>query len=183
MVNHLVPPARPDDLGVTNVFTYNATTDSYYSGMKMIGVRGRGELSIHAIGRDRWTNLAAHAKTGDTSIRIATPQAIDWRAGDEIIVVTSDYSPQQTERFHIRSAQFVQGATDDQSYTVLQLNETVAYNHYGVKQNMYGWNVDMRAEVANLESNVRISGEMVNSPTYYDAYYSPLMTRWPDSMA
>lgn len=74
----------------------------------------------HATGRTpTWTKLAATVNKNAMSFTVL--DNVNWQVGDEIIVATTDYDPNQTERFTIT-------AISDKTITV---NATFRYSHFG----------------------------------------------------
>lgn len=80
-----------------------------------------------------WTQLGATTEAGATTLTLSEP--VEWRAGDKIVIATTDYWIDQTEERTIAS---VSGNT-------VTLTQPLTYRHYG---EIYK-NVDMRAEVRN----------------------------------
>ena len=123
----------------------------------MHGAKGRGSAYS-------WTRLSDTASIGSNVIKlvdaVASTSYADnlgnicltiflifegWKAGDLVIIPSTDFSPTQTEVFSIQSV--------IDSKTVV-LNSPVVYTHFG--QITAG--VDERAEVALLTRSIFISG-------------------------
>lgn len=121
-------------------------------GDKLIGVMGGGRLELHGQPRLPWTRLAATARVGSASLRLA--QAPDWRPGDRITVASTDFDAAQQETVTVRS---VAGA-------VVTLRETLKFSHFGERQTYGGQAVDERAEVGLLTRNVTVRGDMSRGP-------------------
>ena len=119
-------------------------------GPKVLGVMG-GALEVHGETRLSWTKLGATADKGATQITLE--QAPDWRAGDRIVVSSTDYNPLQAEEATVRAV----------SGKVVTLDRALAHTHWGVTQTAGGGSVDERAEVALLSHNVKIEGEASSS--------------------
>ena len=68
--------------------------------MKDMGDRGimimGGTLNLHGDRKHTWTKLAQTAAAGSTSIQVL--DAAGWRAGDEIVLASTDFDPRQAER-------------------------------------------------------------------------------------
>ncbi|HSB52782.1 MAG TPA: G8 domain-containing protein, partial [Gemmatimonadales bacterium] len=116
-------------------------------GNKMIGVMGRIEL--HGEKRAGWTHLSATAAQGATSI--ALERNPGWRAGDRIVLASSDYNQNQAEEAVIATV----------SGTAITLTAPLAHHHYGQVLTVSGVSVDERAEVGLLTRNIRIQGDTV----------------------
>ena len=85
-----------------------------------------------------------------TSRLYVTP-VTGWQVGDEVLVVTTDFDPLQTEVRGISAVAFESG------YTTVDLDEPLRYPHFG------GYTeegVDEMAEVANLVGAVSCGGVM-----------------------
>jgi cell migration-inducing and hyaluronan-binding protein len=105
-------------------------------GIMMMG----GTLSLHGNRKDSWTKLAKTAAAGSNTIEVLN--AGDWKKGDVIVVVSTDFDPHQAERRTISSI----------SGNVITLDQKLQYMHYG--QVTYG--VDERGEVGMLTRNILI---------------------------
>ena len=55
-----------------------------------------GTLNLHGDRKHTWTKLAQTAAAGSTSIQVL--DAAGWRAGDEIVLASTDFDPRQAER-------------------------------------------------------------------------------------
>lgn len=148
LVNDDVPVPRGDD---TNSELFGALPH----GSKMLAVLDNGRWDAHAVGRTpTWTLLNATARAGDTSVRLTT--AVDWRVGDEIVVVSSDFlGGKQNERRTV-----TQVSPDRRT---LSFTPPLDYEHYGeAPRNRHGFDDDFRSEVLVLTSNVVVRGDMSN---------------------
>src|SRR5512147_164191 len=85
-------------------FTHKATitlTDNVKDEQMMgMGDRGimlsGGTLNLHGTVTNTWTKLSSTAEKGATSIQVLN--AAQWKAGDEIVLASTDYNPRQAER-------------------------------------------------------------------------------------
>ncbi len=92
-------------------FTHKATitlTDKVRGeNINTMGDRGimlmRGTLNLHGNRTNTWTKLSQTAAKGATSIEVL--DAAEWRAGDEIVLASTDYNPRQAERRTITARQ------------------------------------------------------------------------------
>lgn len=151
LTNYELPVARIDD-GVP------ASILEQPYGKKVIIVYGSGIWSAHAVGRTpTWTQVSASISAGDTSLTVSVP--VDWKVGDEILITSTDFNGEQSERRRIQS---ITGQT-------ITFNEPLVFGHFGEILNYAGTAVDMRAEVAVLTSNVKIYGDMINSVNWTSA--------------
>jgi cell migration-inducing and hyaluronan-binding protein len=115
-------------------------------GTKVLGVMG-GTLDLHGRKTKGWTQLAATAPAGATQITLTN--APKWRAGDRIVLASSDFW-----RHHDDEATIV-----SRSGSTLQLDRPLEYRHWGEIQTFAGREVDERAEVGLLTRNIVIRGD------------------------
>jgi hypothetical protein len=112
--------------------------------MKDMGDRGimimGGTLHLHGDRTHTWTKLAQTAAAGSTAIQVL--DAAGWRAGDEIVLASTDFDPRQAER---RTIAAVRGNT-------LTLDKKLDYMHFG----KITFDVDERGEVGLLTRNIKI---------------------------
>jgi cell migration-inducing and hyaluronan-binding protein len=111
-----------------------------------------GTLSLHGDRKNAWTKLANTANAGSTSIQVL--DASGWRAGDEIVLASTDYDPRQAER---RTIAAIKGNT-------ITLDKKLDYMHFG----KITFDVDERGEVGLLTRNVRLqaSADAAEAPFY-----------------
>lgn len=113
-----------------------------------------GTLNLHGEDRVEWSRLGADVDAGADSITMA--EAVDWRPGDEILIVSSTNDWNEMEKRSISSV------TD--GGTTLNLTSNLSYWHCGTIQQYTRpsdgktWTADMRAEVGLLTRNVTIQG-------------------------
>jgi cell surface hyaluronidase len=115
-------------------------------GTKVIGVTG-GTLDLHGEPRLGWTRLAQTAAAGAS--QLVLERAVDWRAGDRLVIASTDYDPRQAEEVVVRSAS---GAT-------VTLERPLAYTHWGAAETLGGVSIDHRAEVGLLTRNIVVQGD------------------------
>jgi cell migration-inducing and hyaluronan-binding protein len=150
--------ARPHTRKATITFTNNVkdediggmggTNDRSDRGIALMG----GTLSLHGDRKNTWTKLANTANAGSTSIQVL--DASGWRAGDEIVLASTDYDPRQAER---RTVAAIKGNT-------ITLDKKLDYMHFG----KITFDVDERGEVGLLTRNVRLqaSADAAEAPFY-----------------
>jgi hypothetical protein len=139
-------------------FQHNATitlTDTVPGeDINTMGDRGimlmSGTLNVHGNRNHTWTKLSSIAAAGATSINVL--DASGWRAGDEIVLASTDFNPRQAER---RTITRVSGNT-------ISFAEPLEYMHYG--EITFG--VDERGEVANLTRNIKIQASEDAADSY-----------------
>jgi len=143
-------------------FTHNASitlTDNVPGeDINTMGDRGimllRGTLTLHGDRQHTWTKLSATAERGATSIEVL--DASEWRAGDEIVLASTDFNPRQAER---RTITRVSGNT-------ISFAEPLAYMHFG--EITFG--VDERGEVGLLTRNIRIQASEDAATTHFGGH-------------
>lgn len=114
----------------------------------------RGTLSLHGDRENAWTKLAQTAQKGSKRIKVLN--ASGWRAGDEIVLASTDYDPRQAER---RTVTAVKGNT-------LTLDKPLEYMHFG--EITIG--VDQRGEVGLLTRNIRIQASEDADENYFGGH-------------
>jgi hypothetical protein len=143
-------------------FTHKATitlTDKVKGeNINTMGDRGilmlRGSLTAHGTTKHNWSKLSKTARKGATSIAVL--DASGWRAGDEIVLASTDFDPRQAER---RTISRVNGNT-------LSFAEPLKYMHYG--EITFG--VDERGEVAMLSRNIKIQASQDAAQSYFGGH-------------
>jgi len=113
-----------------------------------------GTLSLHGDREHTWTKLAKTAEAGGTRIEVL--DASGWRAGDEIVLASTDFNPRQAER---RTIEAISGST-------LTLDRPLQYMHFG--EITFG--VDERGEVGLLTRNIRIQASEDAGQSYFGGH-------------
>ncbi len=119
-------------------------------GNRVLGVVG-GTLDLHGEPRAGWTRLAATAPAGATQLVLAS--APEWRAGDKLVVASTDFDPNRAEVVTVAS----------RGGAVVTLAQPLAWAHYGELQTIASRTVDERAEVGLLTRNIVIQGDSATS--------------------
>src|SRR5262252_1122380 len=111
-----------------------------------------GTLSLHGNRTNSWTKLSRTADAGSTSIDVLNAAA--WRAGDEIVLASTDFDPRQAER---RTVAAIKGNT-------ITLDRKLEFMHFG----KITFDVDERGEVGLLTRNVRLqaSADAADAPFF-----------------
>ncbi len=122
-------------------------------GTKLIGAMHGGRIRLFGENRVSWTQLDATANAG--SAQITLKDAVDWRAGERIVIASTAFDPDQAEERIIASV-----SGDGKTVT---LTQALSYLHYGQLQSFANKTLDSRAEVALLSRNIVIEGEEVVS--------------------
>jgi hypothetical protein len=143
-------------------FTHHATitlTDNVKGeNINTMGDRGimlmRGTLNMHGNRDHTWTKLSSTAEAGATSIEVL--DASGWRAGDEIVLASTDFNPRQAERRTITAVK----------RNTLSFAQPLEYMHYG--EITFG--VDERGEVANLTRNIKVQASGDAAESYFGGH-------------
>ena len=112
------------------------TNDRSDRGIMMMG----GTLNLHGNRTNSWTKLSKTAEAGSNSIEVLN--AAGWRAGDVIVLASTDFDPHQAER---RTISAIRGNT-------ITLDKKLDYMHFG----KITFDVDERGEVGMLSRNIVI---------------------------
>ncbi len=99
-----------------------------------------GTLNLHGNRTNSWTKLSKTAEAGSNSIEVLN--AAGWRAGDAIVLASTDFDPHQAER---RTIAAIRGNT-------ITLDKKLDYMHFG----KITFDVDERGEVGMLSRNILI---------------------------
>lgn len=116
-------------------------------GTKFIGVMGKGVLEMFSPPRVSWTRLNATAVSGASQLTLE--RSVDWKAGDRLVVATTDFDPLQSEQVEVQAV----------SGNVVTLAQSLANLHWGQMQTYDGKNLDERAEVGLLTRNIVVQGD------------------------
>src|SRR3984885_9569509 len=112
------------------------TTDRSDRGIMLMG----GTLNLHGNRTNSWTKLSKTAEAGSNSIEVLN--AAGWRAGDMIVLASTDFDPHQAER---RTIAAIRGNT-------ITLDKKLDSMHFG----KITFDVDERGEVGMLSRNIVI---------------------------
>ena len=122
-------------------------------GKKFLGAMDGGVIEMHGRDRTDWTQLGATAAKNATSITLKEP--VDWQAGEEIVIASTDFDAHQAE------TRVISSITPD-GLTV-SFTPPLTFMHWGTLQNYNDGTdlhvLDERAEVGLLTRNVKIQGD------------------------
>ncbi|KAE8599477.1 hypothetical protein XENTR_v10017204 [Xenopus tropicalis] len=124
--------------------------DGPNQGSKVLGVFG--QLDLHGMPRSVYrTKLARTAAEGSQTITLV--DAVDWQAGEEILITTTSYDTWQTE-----TRQIITVSPDMRTIT---LNASLNYTHIAESYSVANtsWNYTLAADVALLTRNIKIIGQ------------------------
>ena len=149
--------AKPFTKRAVVTLTGPSTDNIEGAGAKVIAVLS-GTLDLHGQPRMAWTKLGATAAAGANQIQLAA--TTDWRAGDRIVLASTDFDPFQAEEAVVTQ---VQG-------NLLTLQAPLRYSHWGQAQSFGGRSVDERAEVGLLSRNIVIQGDSSSLATGFGGH-------------
>lgn len=111
--------------------------------------------TLKLFGDDRkagWQKISTTAQAGANSIVAENSVAGKWQSGDSIVIGPTSYDLEETE-----TAKIVSISADGRTIT---LDRNLRFSHWGTIQQFSGKNgsvaLDQRAEIANLNRNIRI---------------------------
>ena len=113
-----------------------------------------GTLNLHGSTTNTWSKLSATAKAGATSIQVL--DASGWRAGDEIVLASTDFNPRQAER---RTIAAITG-------NKITLDQKLEYMHFG----KITYDVDERGEVGLLTRNIKIQASADAEQSFFGGH-------------
>lgn len=107
-----------------------------------------GKLELHGVEINSWTQLDGTVKPGAEEITLVE-DIPEWKVGDVIAIAPTDFDAYEVEEVTITG---ISGRT-------VTFDKPLQFLHYGEQQSFdNGVVLDMRAEVANLTRNIKISG-------------------------
>ena len=118
-------------------------------------------FSIH--GKTRapvWTELSETAAVGATVIKVAT--AVDWIAGEEIVIASSSYEHSEAERRTIASI--------DGTKKEITLTQALTYKHFSADETFGAQTGALRTEVGLLTRNIKIQGDSTSTISKYGVH-------------
>src|SRR5580692_3389787 len=151
--------AKPHTHKATITLTDNVTGEDFGGlggndrsdrGIMLMG----GTLNLHGPEKSTWTKLAKTAEAGSTSIEVLN--AADWRAGEEIVLASTDFDPRQAER---RTISAIRGNT-------ITLDKKLDYMHFG----KITFDVDERGEVGLLTRNIKLQASADAEQSFYGGH-------------
>ncbi len=119
-----------------------------------------GTLSMHGNRENSWTKLARTAEAGSAEIEVL--DASGWRAGDEIVLASTDFNPRQAEK---RTIAAING-------NVITLDRPLDYMHFG--EITFG--VDQRGEVGMLTRNILVQSSEDSLENYFGGHIMAMLS-------
>src|SRR6202034_1855460 len=144
-----------DNVKDEDISGVGGTTDRVDRGIMLMG----GTLNLHGTEKSTWTKLAKTAEAGNTSIEVLS--AADWKAGEEIVLASTDFDPRQAERRTITAVH----ANTNGGNTIM-LDKKLDYMHFG----KITFDVDERGEVAMLTRNIKLQASADAEQSFYGGH-------------
>src|SRR3984957_179501 len=113
-----------------------------------------GILNLHGLEKNTCTKLAKTAEAGSNSIEVLN--AAGWRAGEEIVLASTDFDPRQAER---RTISALRGNT-------ITLDRKLDYMHFG----KITFDVDERGEVGLLTRNIKLQASADAEQSFFGGH-------------
>jgi cell migration-inducing and hyaluronan-binding protein len=107
---------------------------------------------MHGVSRINWAYLDGTSNVGATTITMA--KAVDWKAGEYIVVASTDFEGRHAEKRLISSVNNTNAAKP-----VVTLSTALTYKHYSNDQN----GLITRCEVILLTRNIVFRGDTATS--------------------
>jgi G8 domain len=139
-----------DNVKDEDISGVGGTTDRVDRGILLMG----GTLNLHGSEKSTWTKLAKTAEAGSTSIEVLS--AADWKAGEEIVLASTDFDPRQAERRTIAAI----------SGNKITLDKKLDYMHFG----KISFDVDERGEVGLLTRNIKLQASADAEQSFYGGH-------------
>src|SRR6201996_1122839 len=139
-----------DNVKDEDISGVGGTTDRVDRGILLMG----GTLNLHGSEQSTWTKLAKTAEAGSTSIEVLS--AADWKAGEEIVLASTDFDPRQAERRTIAAI----------SGNKITLDKKLDYMHFG----KISFDVDERGEVGLLTRNIKLQASADAEQSFYGGH-------------
>src|SRR5580692_2377414 len=139
-----------DNVKDEDISGVGGTTDRVDRGIMLMG----GTLNLHGSEKSTWTKLAKTAEAGSTSIEVLS--AADWKAGEEIVLASTDFDPRQAERRTIAAI----------SGNKITLDKKLDYMHFG----KITFDVDERGEVGLLTRNIKLQASADAEQSFYGGH-------------
>lgn len=152
----------------------NFTHMTHDMGARALLAMNGGTLNLHGQDRIEWTRIDADADAGATSI--TTAEVVDWRPGDDIILVSSTSDWTEVEELTVAS---VTGGGK-----TVNLTSALEHWHCGTSKQYTRasdgktWTAELRAEVGLMTRNITIQGA---SDSTEDGFGAHIMVHGADT--
>src|SRR5437868_7710470 len=139
-----------DNVKDEDISGVGGTNDRVDRGIMLMG----GTLNLHGDRQNTWTKLAKTAEAGSNSIEVLN--AAGWRAGDELVLASTDFDPRQAER---RTISAISG-------NAITLDKKLDYMHFG----KITFDVDERGEVGMLTRNIKLQASADAEQSFFGGH-------------
>ena len=111
---------------------------------------------MHGLERTSWTELKQTVEKESNTITLN--EAVDWVAGDQIVLVPTDYVYNEDEKFYIESI------TSGSNPVITFADQAkTRYAHFAETETFDGDDMPMHGEVGLLTRNIKIRGAYEDS--------------------
>ena len=151
---------------ITHPFSSRLTIEFWSNYWSSSDLDNRGRLELYGAERPvRWTRLRQTSAVGSNWLYPDNFAALDWNAGDEVVVASSTHDQFEAERFTI-------AARDEQNKRLLISPAIVRYKHFGAAfaETHSSKTLDVRAEIGLLSNSIEIkSAEVMTTSSFGSA--------------
>ncbi len=127
-------------------------------GTKFLGAMGGGRIELHGEPRKGWARLAKTASRGTRSITLS--EAMPWRVGDKIVLVSTDFHFNHAEE---RTISAISG-------TSITLNSALAYEHFCKLFTFGNKSISECGEVGLSSRNIVIRGDAASATNSFGGH-------------
>jgi hypothetical protein len=143
------------DLTITLGNRYHAPGDT---STKAFLVHPGGNLVMHGQPRSHsWLRLDQTAHAGTSTLRLEAP--VDWTVGQRLVITSTDFDLNQAEQRRIVAV--------NEDGAELTLDRPLDWTHWGEVETFV---FDQRAEVALLDRNIEVRGDMDSANTMFGGH-------------
>lgn len=140
-------------------------------GDKFIAAMNGATIELHGNEKISWTHLGVNAAVGTNEVTLSEP--VDWEIGDEIVIVSSRTSWNESEK------RTISGISTDKlkiSFTTpLNYPHFSAIKTYTRTTDNKTWTADLRAEVGLLSHNIKIQGDAQSETNGFGGHIMAMM--------
>jgi putative cell wall-binding protein len=138
---------RPLRSRIEIVLDGDVSADVHGMGSRVLGAMAGGTIDLHGTSPSvSWTRLAETAAQGTSTILLE--RAVDWTAGDEIVIASTSLDPSEAEQRTVVAADGHR----------VHLDEPLTHLHWGGTHRIGETDLPMHAEVGLLTRNLVIRG-------------------------
>jgi hypothetical protein len=124
-------PITYDDGNPDGYFGYKVLAVSYNGTLSLYGAKGAvADPQVPSYSGTSWVRLNANAPA--TSNQLVLDRLVDWQKNDEIVISTTDYMADHSEK---RQIEKVDPSADD-THSIVTLTQPLTYPHHGQKYSL-----------------------------------------------